>query len=127
MSLITLPNPFPTKFFFLKLELCFHYFYYYAKGDLRKKSFRRVLHIYITVLTIVKKNGICYCYLIKLSFCKYFKDDFQAISTGDKFDCLLISEYNRTFIIFIWRKCLNLPEIRLFLSETLKWLKLVTF
>ena len=79
MPFITLPSSFPIPFFLLKLELSFHYFCHYAKGDFGKKSFCNVLHHYFIVLTILKKDGF-----------------------GGKFDCFLISEYNLALINFSW-------------------------
>lgn len=59
---------------------------------------------------------------MKVSSRKYFRGDFQTVNTGNKFDCLLISEYNSTLInsfVGKFKICLKLGCF-LILSETLK-------
>lgn len=85
------------NFSFWNLRSAFITFAIMQKVSL-EKIFVKVLHIYFAFDNTQEKMELVTAISVKLSLCKYFKGDFQVINTGDKFDCLLISEYTRTLI-----------------------------
>lgn len=69
---------FPTKFFSLKIKLCFHYFCDYAKVIWEKIFYKSFTHLFY-FSQYSRKLELVTATSMKLSFCKCFKCDFQAV------------------------------------------------